>query len=251
MGDWQSLTRADFTAFRIRTAASNTSTNGKSFARIRALWGGAVKDPTLFLCKVSEALVVTRDDYFHLTREAVVEYYLADPSNPYRQSGRSSGASRWEETRRCLVRAIHRDGDFMDIGCANGLLLETLVSWAAVAGFAIRPHGLDFVEELVDLAVRRFPNARECFIVANAFYWEPVRQYDFVRTNLEYVPRSDWAEFIRRQHRAVAPGGRLILCHYRNADEPYVPLTPLVEAAGLAVTGGVDAPGVASVWVEG
>jgi hypothetical protein len=46
----------------------------------------------------------------------VTEYYLADPSNPYQQSGRSSGAERWEETRRCLVKAIHRSGDFIDIG---------------------------------------------------------------------------------------------------------------------------------------
>jgi hypothetical protein len=48
-----------------------------------------------------------REEYFEALRDAVTEYYLADPSNPYQQSGRSSGAERWEATRRCLVKAIH------------------------------------------------------------------------------------------------------------------------------------------------
>src|SRR5262245_50598135 len=86
-----------------------------------------------------------RDVYFEVLQAAVSECYLADLSNPYQQSGRSSGAERWEETRRCLVLALHRDGDFLDVGCANGLLLESLVAWAAEIGLTLRPHGLDFV----------------------------------------------------------------------------------------------------------
>ena len=69
---------------------------------------------------------VDRDTYFATLSAAIREHYLAEPDNPYRQSGRSSGAARWEETRRFIVQAIHRDGDFMDVGCANGLLLEPM-----------------------------------------------------------------------------------------------------------------------------
>ena len=139
----------------------------------------------------------------------------------------------------------------MDIGCANGLLLETLTSWAEAVGYTLTPHGLDFVPELIELANRRFPDHRDNFIVANAFYWEPHRQYDYVRTNLEYVPRSDWVELVRRQYRAVVSGGRLIVCHYRNQEESYVALTPIVEEAGLSVVSGVDVPGAAIVWSDG
>jgi hypothetical protein len=129
-----------------------------------------------------------REEYFSLLRDAVVEFYLADPMNPYQQSGRSSGADRWEQTRRPLVQAIHRNGDFMDVGCANGLLLETLIVWAGESSFVIQPHGIDFVPELVELTRQRFPGREDCFEVANAFYWQPRRRYDFVRTSLEYVP---------------------------------------------------------------
>jgi hypothetical protein len=110
-----------------------------------------------------------RELYFDVLHAAVSEYYLADPSNPYQQSGRSSGAARWEETRRCFVHALHRSGDFLDVGCANGLLLESLIGWAAEAGFTLRPHGLDFVAGLVELARKRFPDHRDSFTVANAF----------------------------------------------------------------------------------
>jgi SAM-dependent methyltransferase len=191
-----------------------------------------------------------RDAWFDALRAAIAEHYLADPGDPYRQSGRGSGALRWEETRRCLVEAIHRDGDFLDVGCANGLLLESLIGWAAQAGFRLVPHGIDFVPELVELARRRHPAHAASFEVANAFGWRPRRRYDFVRTNVEYVPRRDVAAFVRRQLDAVAPGGRLILCHYRDVGEPEVDVAELARGLGHALAGGTRAPGVAAVWIE-
>ena len=50
-----------------------------------------------------------RDVYLEAIRSEITQYYLADPSNPYQQSGRSSGAERWRQTRQCLVQAVHRD----------------------------------------------------------------------------------------------------------------------------------------------
>ena len=190
-----------------------------------------------------------RELYFDVLRAAVSEYYLADPSNPYQQSGRSSGAERWEETRRGFVQALHRSGDFLDIGCANGLLLESLMAWAGQAGITLCPHGLDFVAELIELARQRFPNHQDSFIVANAFHWTPARQFDFVRTNLEYVPVRDWTTFLHRQYAAVRTGGRLIVCHYLSPDEPYVDPGPVVERAGYVVGGRIGGP-VNAVWVE-
>jgi hypothetical protein len=86
--------------------------------------------------------------------------------------------------------------------------------------------------------------------VSNAFYWSPSRQYDFVRTNLEYVPQADWLAFVHHQYEAVTPGGRLILCHYRNADEPYVDPGLVAENAGYSVVGRTEIPGTAVAWIQ-
>lgn len=189
-----------------------------------------------------------RDEYFEAAHDVLAEYYLADPDNPYRMSGRSGGAERWEETRRCIADAIDRHGDFMDTGCANGLLLETLIAWAAERGHTIRPHGIDFIAELIPYARARHPGHEDSFEVANAFYWKPRRQYDYVRTNLEYVPEADWREFIRRLlDLAVAPGGRLIVCHYHH---PPVDVAAILGRLGYTVVGQSSAPGVSLAWID-
>lgn len=191
-----------------------------------------------------------RDVYFDAARAAIKDYYLAEASNSYQQSGRSSGAQRWLQTRRCIVQAVHRDGDFLDVGCANGLLLESLIRWAGEGGMSIRPHGIDFVPELVALARQRLLRYSGSFEVANAFYWMPPRQFDFVRTNLEYVPCDDWPEFLARQYSAVANDGRLIVCHYRNEDEEPIEVAALLRQLGHAIAGQAEAPGTSVVWCE-
>jgi SAM-dependent methyltransferase len=192
----------------------------------------------------------SREDWFAAAREAIAGYYLADPANAYQQSGRSSGAARWRETRECIAQAVHRDGEFLDVGCANGLLLASLIGWCQERGFAIQPHGIDFVPGLVDLARQRFPGREACFEVANAFHWESRRLYDYVRTNLEYLQPRDWPEFVARQHAAVAPGGRLIVCHYRNRDDACIDVAAVLTAMGLTVAGQAEAPGTSVAWCE-
>lgn len=192
------------------------------------------------------ALDLQREAYFATLRAAIRSSYLAEPGNPYRESGRSSGAARWEETRRCIADAVPASGTFLDVGCANGLLLESLARWLDERGITIAPHGIDFVPELVALARQRLPPGE--FEVANAYRWRPRRTYDFVRTNVEYVPRADHVDFARSQLAAVTPGGRLILCHYRNGGEAPVDVAAVLRATGLEVAGRRSAPNVEVAW---
>jgi hypothetical protein len=193
-----------------------------------------------------------RDVWFAALRDAIAEDYLSEPDNPYRGSGRGQGSARWEETRRCIALAVHRDGDFMDVGCANGLLLDSLVVWCGERGRRIRPHGIDFVPELVALARARLPAHAGNFDVANAYYWEPRRRYDFVRTNLEFVQPPDRAAFVHRLHqRAVAPGGRLIVCHYCAPEDPLVDCAAFLDREGYAVAGSWAADKVSVAWTDG
>ena len=54
--------------------------------------------------------------------------YLKE-DDPIRQSGFSGGAQRWRSERGPILEAIDVDGELLDIGCANGYLLECLVRW--------------------------------------------------------------------------------------------------------------------------
>ena len=138
-----------------------------------------------------------RKAYFKEGERITREYYLADPSNPYRQSGKTGGAEHWEVTRRCIAEAVDADGDYLDLGCANGLLLESLVGWCSERGYTITPHGVDFIPELVELARQRLPAYADNFHVGNAYCWAPPRRYRFVQLLLgTTVPPADQRGFV-------------------------------------------------------
>ena len=193
-----------------------------------------------------------RKAYFKEGERITREYYLADPSNPYRQSGKTDGAQHWEITRRCIAEAVNTDGDYLDLGCANGLLLESLVGWCAERGHRITPHGLDFIPELVELARQRLPEYAGNLHVANAYSWVPPRRYRFVQLLLSTVPPTDQREFVSRVlNEMVATPGRLILAVYGLGDSA----TPEVAVETLAGLGfeaaGATACVSASVaWID-
>lgn len=98
------------------------------------------------------------------------------------QSGFHGSPERWQAARRGIAEAIDRDGSFLDVGCANGLLLESVVEWSS---FAVEPYGIDFAPGLVHLARRRLPQWRERLWVADVFSWIPPRRFDFVHARWE------------------------------------------------------------------
>lgn len=145
-----------------------------------------------------------------LTPSEFERHYLA-AEEATAQSGCSTGEEGWEVGRRPIAHAIHRSGTFLDVGCANGLLMESLVRWSE---HPVEPYGLDFAAKLVELARRRLPQWAGRIYHGDALEWEPARQYDFVRTELVYAPASRRRELGERALGWVAPGGRLIVCGY-------------------------------------
>jgi SAM-dependent methyltransferase len=144
-------------------------------------------------------------------RDVYEEHYLAS-DDPRRQSGFGGDEERWEAARRPITRAVDRPGSFLDVGCANGYLLESVVRWSP---HAIEPYGLDWSARLVELARARLPQWADRFFVGDALEWEPLWRFDFVRTELVYASEERRRELVERLlQRVVAPGGRLIVCGY-------------------------------------
>jgi SAM-dependent methyltransferase len=159
--------------------------------------------------------------WFDHVRSALEDSYTAYPdSEPWRQSGMSGPESRWIALRKPLVDCLDHSGSFLDVGCANGYLLECLMRWSAERGLAIAPYGMDVSARLVDLARLRLPDITDQFFVDNSFDWTSPMHFDYVRTELVYVPADYERTYIERLiGDYLKPDGRLILASYMEGME--------------------------------
>jgi hypothetical protein len=127
---------------------------------------------------------IGEDEWLRRGQELIVPAYLA-AETPWGQSGKSGTAEDWERSRSLVADAIDRDGSFLDVGCANGYLMECLPRWTS---HAVEPYGLDIAPELAALARERLPEWADRIWAGNALTWSPPQGFTFVRTGLEYVP---------------------------------------------------------------
>jgi len=185
-------------------------------------------------------LTQAEQDYFQQEQALREAKYLAG-TTPQQQSGFGRDARDWERFRRPVVAPLDRNGSFLDIGCANGLLMECVAAWARADGHAVETFGLDISEKLAELARQRLPHWRDRIFVGNALFWEPPARFDFVRTELVYVPPPRRREYTERLlTRFLAPGGKLLICSYGSSRPEGVRAETLVDelrAWGISVAG--------------
>ncbi len=153
-------------------------------------------------------------DWFENLKNTLETAYLSH-TEPWRQSGMSGPEERWVSLRKPVADCVDYSGAFLDIGCANGYLLECILRWTAERGLKVDPYGLDISEKLVSLARQRLPQYESQLFVGNAFTWQPPRRFDFVRTELVYVQAEQEKPYLERLiHQFLAPGGKLLVANY-------------------------------------
>jgi 2-polyprenyl-3-methyl-5-hydroxy-6-metoxy-1,4-benzoquinol methylase len=201
------------------------------------------------------------DDEFFIGNTRLLETAYLDPrhTNPRQGSGFGGSEDEWFARRHHVSDAVDRDGTFIDVGCANGLLLENLVAWCAEHGHRIDPYGVDLSERLVEEAARRLPAWTDHLFVGNALDWAPPddRRFDFVHSLLELVPPPRRAELVvhLRDH-VAAPRGRVILSHYVPIDREDQWPRAVLESFGFTVAGETEPdrtdarPVPPSAWIE-
>src|SRR5579859_5468917 len=157
--------------------------------------------------------------WFHAQQMLLETAYLAG-DQPWQQSGfglhslRSS--EQWAALRRPIADCVVSSGSFLDIGCANGYLLECLLSWTGKRGLTVDPCGLDFSTKLVTLARLRLPLYARQLFTGNAWSWQPTHPFDYVRTELAYVPDELRSDYLTRVLALfLRPGGKLLVAEYR------------------------------------
>ena len=171
-------------------------------------------------------------------------------------SGFGGDAVRWRARREMILDGIDGDGTFLDLGCANGLLMESVVEWAAERGRRIEPFGVDLAPGLVRLARRRLPLWADRIHLGNAIDWisPDGRRFTFVHLLLDLVPVARRADLIRHAlDHLVEPGGRLLVSHYQSATTSNPPPVRVLADLGYSVSGSSSAKDNsmdATAWID-
>ena len=73
---------------------------------------------------------------FVATLDELARSYLAE-TDPIRASGFGGGSARWRAEREPILDGVTENGDILDVGCANGYLLDCLVRWGSERGVSL------------------------------------------------------------------------------------------------------------------
>ncbi|GCE15898.1 class I SAM-dependent methyltransferase [Tengunoibacter tsumagoiensis] len=157
-------------------------------------------------------------NWFEAQKMLLQTSYMA-AAQPWQQSGVGLNTPRsaqdWEVLRRPIADCITTSGSFLDIGCANGYLLECILNWTYERHLHIIPYGLDFSDQLVALARKRLSDYADHIVVGNAWNWSPPQKFAYVNTGLEYVPERLQKAYVQRcLDLYVQPGGYLLVTEY-------------------------------------
>lgn len=160
--------------------------------------------------------------WFTNLRDTLESAYLQH-DEPWRQSGFSGPEERWIALRKPIADCIEKSGTFLDIGCANGYLLESITKWTAERKLSINPYGLDLSERLVELAKKRLTGYKNNMHVGNGWDWDPPTRFDYVRTELVYVPDHLQKLYIQRIiDEYLVTGGKLLAAGYTSSKYPEI-----------------------------
>ena len=209
----------------------------------------AVKDRAYWLIERVQAALeageIDEQEWHRQIAGVITPAYLA-ADTPWGQSGKFGDERSWTYARSLVCDAVEQDGSFLDVGCANGYMMESVEKWSAECGHRIEPYGLDIAPELADLARSRLPRWADRIYTGNVMTWSPPQRFDFVRTGLEYVPLRRRRDLVQRLlDEFVAGSGRLIIGTYHGSPvgEPVADeLEQDVSSWGFSVSGRTSRP---------
>jgi hypothetical protein len=155
---------------------------------------------------------LSADEFFEASAVESARLYLSQ-TEPMRQSGHGGDLYYWRHVRGMILEAVYLGGTFVDIGCANGHLIESLDRWLRPSEVGVEFHGLEISPDLHRLAVRRLPEFAPRLHLGNGVDWRPPIKFDYVYT----MTLPDLPGALRKRlldnlwSNCLKQGGRLIL----------------------------------------
>lgn len=129
----------------------------------------------------------------------------------------------WRRAREVILKAVRRDGSFLDVGCANGVLVRDLRRWAREKGIALRPYGIDLLEEFIPEARQKNPKFKNNFFAAEMMAFKTREKFTYIRVE-NYGPYRSPESFFRKYLGMLEADGRLIITHYDHEKDQFAAL---------------------------
>jgi hypothetical protein len=179
-------------------------------------------------------------DAFRAEQHGWLEQVYLDADTAEGGSGFGGTPDEWRAAREPITDGIEHDGTFLDLGCANGLLMESVVTWCGERGLVIEPSGVDIGPGLVERARQRLPHWADRIWHGNATTWEHPdgTRFDSVHTLLFGVGREQQGALVDHVlGRVVTPGGRLLASAYVASTDHDRSAAMVLRDLGYAVAG--------------
>lgn len=181
---------------------------------------------------------ITEDEWYQINKSATAEVYTSR-REPHQQCGHTGTEETWVYSRIMpLLEILYKSGSFIDIGCANGYICESLYKWTKNSSIDIEYYGMDICEELIAIAKERQPNFTDNYYVGNVLDWVPPIKFDYVRTyTLDALPQYRQKELIDNLYtNYLKSKGRLIIGSYTEAADADT-VSELVCSLGFSISG--------------
>jgi 2-polyprenyl-3-methyl-5-hydroxy-6-metoxy-1,4-benzoquinol methylase len=228
-----------------RTHANIAWWHGDAGAAAELLAGQGDQEQAGLVRLADQARTSLSDEEFYLAETRLLEPAYLAGETPQAGSGFGGDADDWRAARSIVADVFEADGMFLDVGCANGHLMESVVGWAAERGVHVEPYGVDLAGGLVDEARRRLPQWADRIWQGNALTWTPPDglRFDVVHTLLDGVPAHATRDMVQHLLDAtVAPGGRLLASSYIDAVHTHLHAATFLRELGFEVAGETRAP---------
>jgi hypothetical protein len=96
------------------------------------------------------------------------------------------------------------------------------LDWTAKKGVRIELYGLDYLKDLAELERERLKGYPDNIFLGNAWDWEPPMRFDYIRTEICYVPMNLVETYISRLfNNFLVEGGKLLVAQYRSSVEDF------------------------------
>jgi len=132
-------------------------------------------------------------------------------SNLYRPNGFDSLP---EDIYRAFAAEIDKDGEVLDLGCGNGLMLQYLMF---SSGYKLIPYGVDFMELSIKQAKEILhPQYAAHFVAENVVNYSFRKSFDFIFAALHHIYPDDRKEYLEKLKKNCKKDGKIIFYEYTD-----------------------------------